>query len=200
MLPPRQIRKPRRPLTRRGLLRFALRGACWVASVVGLSLGLYLTLRPSGNLNDLWWLPSSVRNWAYYNGQLRNLPAFAALAIPCMILANGRRARRKAILGLAVFVAVTEAAQHFVPSRWCEWQDVAYGWAGLLITWSVFESSFRVAWELRQAMRSPGPVTSKSPFDQSKSPFAESKSPFPPSNSPFPSTLATPPANPVDRP
>ncbi len=137
----------------RDMLLLLLRTACWIAIVVGLALGLYLTLRSTGSFNDLWWMPRPVRHWAEYNGRLRNLPAFALLAVPFMIVANGRRARRWIIAGLAVFVVLTELAQYYIPGRWCEWQDVTYGWTGLLATWLGFEVSFWSAWRIRQTFK-----------------------------------------------
>lgn len=142
-----------RSRSRRRHLRFALRAVCWVAIAVGLALGLYLTLRQNSNLKDLWWMPRIVKHWVDASGWVRNVPAFALLAVPCLTIANGRRARRAAILWLAAFCAITEAAQYFIPGRWCEWQDVACGWAGLLLTWGLFEFSFRAAWRVREYLK-----------------------------------------------
>ncbi len=142
-----------RPRHWRRTLRLVLRTICWVAIVIGLALGLYLTLRPSSSFKDLWWLPASVEVWADHYGRFRNVPAFALLAVPCLIIANGRRARRKAFLALAAFVAVTELAQYFIPTRWCEWQDIVCGWAGLAITWFLFELSFVGAWRIRNILK-----------------------------------------------
>jgi hypothetical protein len=120
------------------------RSACWVAIIVGLMLGAYLCLRPSGELTTLSWLPDPLERWADRHGRLRNLPAFAALALPFMCVANGRRARRKAFFGLAAFSAGLELAQHFIPTRLCEWQDIMWSWIGLGFTWLGFEI-FRLA-------------------------------------------------------
>lgn len=134
-----------------------MRALSWGAVVVGIALGLYLTLRPTGSFRTLWWLPRVIEEWADGHGRIRNLPAFALLAVPCLVVVNGRRARRKTILALAVFVAVTEFAQRFIPNRMFEWQDIACGWTGLLLTWGIFEYSFRVAWRIHKAMQ-PAPA------------------------------------------
>ena len=139
----------RQSVSMRSLLVLFLRTASWIGIFVGLGLGLYLTLRPSGDFSTIWWIPKRIERWADYYGRLRNVPAFALLAVPFLIIANGRRARRKAIYWLAAFCAITEAAQYFIPNRWCEWQDVACGWAGLAFTWGLFEAGFWGAWRVR---------------------------------------------------
>jgi hypothetical protein len=128
--------------------------------VIGIALGLFLTLRPTGTFRTLSWMPRAIEEWADGHGRIRNVPAFALLAVPCLIVVNGRRARRKAILALAGFVAVTEFAQCFIPNRMFEWQDIACGWAGLLLSWGLFEYSFRLAWRFRNTVKpQPAPAT-----------------------------------------
>jgi VanZ family protein len=144
------------PASGRSWLRLVLRSGSWVALVIGVALGLYMMLRSSGNFSDLWWLPRPVERWVDSHGEMRNVPAFALLAVPSLILCNGRRARRKAIAALAAFCAITEMAQYFIPTRCCEWQDVATGWTGLALTWAAFEGSFWAAWKIRQSLRALG--------------------------------------------
>lgn len=127
--------------------------ACWLTGVVGIACGLYMTLRPSSNLVEIPWLPRAVAKWADSYGRFRNFPAYATLAAPFMIVCNGRRARFRALRWLALFAASVEAAQYFIPSRWCEWQDVAWSWAGLAATWLVAEMSWKVAWLVRSSFR-----------------------------------------------
>ena len=88
---------------------------------------------------DIAWLPDSWERWADQHGRLHNLPAFAALALPVMFLCHGRRDRRGAIIILAAIAALLELLQYFIPSRTCEWQDIALSWAGLATTWLPFE-------------------------------------------------------------
>jgi hypothetical protein len=46
-----------------------------------------------------------------------------------------------------------EAAQYFIPTRWCEWEDVAWSWAGLAATWLVAETGYKAAWQIRCAFK-----------------------------------------------
>jgi hypothetical protein len=135
------------------LITRVLRACCWLAGAVGIACGLYMTLRPSSVLSEIPWLPGGVASWADSYGRFRNFPAYAILAIPFMIVCNGRRARFRAFRLLALFGASVEAAQYFIPTRWCEWEDVAWSWAGLVATWLIVEVGYRVAWRIRCAFR-----------------------------------------------
>lgn len=135
------------------------RYGCWTAGAVGIACGLYMTLRPSSILSEIPWLPRGVAHWADNYGRFRNFPAYATLALPFMIVCNGRRSRFNALRWLALFGAAVEAAQYFIPSRWCEWEDVAWSWAGLTATWLLTETTYKVAWQIRCAFkRSSDPV------------------------------------------
>jgi VanZ family protein len=118
-------------------------------------MGVYLCLRPNPSLESIPWLPKSLTHWADRHGRLDNVPAFAALALPFMYVCNGRRARRKALAWLAVFAAVLELLQYFIPTRHCEWQDIVASWAGLAITWLGVEFTYRAAWRVRQFFKQP---------------------------------------------
>jgi hypothetical protein len=104
-------------------------------------------------LSEVPWLPAGVARWADSYGRFRNFPAYATLALPFMLGSNGRRARARAFRWLALFGAAVEAAQYFIPTRWCEWQDVAWSWAGLAATWLATEVGFKVAWQIRCAFK-----------------------------------------------
>jgi hypothetical protein len=137
------------------------RTCCWLAGCVGIGCGLYMTLRPSSVLSEIPWLPHGVARWADSYGRFRNFPAYATLALPFMIVCRGRRGRFNAFRWLALFGAAVEAAQHFIPTRWCEWQDVAWSWAGLAATWLVAELGCMAAGRVRRPLgreRAPGPV------------------------------------------
>jgi hypothetical protein len=130
-----------------------IRGACWIAGGIGIACGLYMTLRPSSMLSEIPWLPHNIAVWADNYGRFRNFPAYAVLAMPFMIIANGRRARLRALMWLGIFGAAVEAAQYLIPTRWCEWQDVAWSWMGLVATWLLAEFSYKVAWKIRCALK-----------------------------------------------
>ena len=136
-----------------GTLTRLFRAACWLAGAIGIACGLYLTLKPSSMLTEVWWLPKGLAHWADNYGRFRNFPAYATLAVPFVLVCNGRRARAKAMAWLALFGAAVEGLQYWIPTRWCEWQDVAWSWAGLAATWIVAEVAYRVAWEVRCALR-----------------------------------------------
>ena len=147
--------KPKR-VTPRGTLHLLLRLfrlGCWLAAALGIGCCLYMTLRPSSNLVEIGWLPRGVARWADSYGRFRNFPAYAALAAPFVFVCNGRRARAKAMAWLALLGAVVEGLQYFIPTRWCEWQDVAWSWAGLAATWLAAEIGYKVAWRVRCAFK-----------------------------------------------
>ncbi len=135
------------------LILRVLRFSCWLAGGLGIVCGLYMTLRPSSILSEIPWLPRGVASWADSYGRFRNFPAYAILAVPFMIVCNGRRARFRAFRWLALFGAAVEAAQYFIPTRWCEWEDVAWSWAGLLATWILAELIYKSAWQIRCAFK-----------------------------------------------
>ncbi len=137
------------------LLLQLFRIGCWTAGIFGVICGLYLTLKPSSMLSEVPWLPGGIARWADSYGRFRNFPAYATLALPFMLVCNGRRARARAIRWLALFGAAVEAAQYFLPTRWCEWQDVAWSWAGLATTWIATELGFKIAWQIRCALKRP---------------------------------------------
>jgi len=143
---------PRHRRTFRWIFVRCFRVVCWTSGAIGIACGLYLTLKKSSVLQEVWWLPTGIARWADSYGRFRNFPAYALLALPFMLVANGRRARFNAFRWLALFGAAVEAAQYFIPSRWCEWEDVAWSWAGLLATWILVEVGYRVAWAIRCAL------------------------------------------------
>ena len=145
----RSTRPTRRPSRFNRLFRLA----CQIAIVCGLGIGTYLCLRPDPELEHVRWLPAVLTHWADNHGQLDNVPAFAMLAVPFMFVCNGRRARRTAIAWLAVFAATLELLQYFIPTRFCEWQDIACSWIGLALTWLGYEFACWAAWRIYQPIR-----------------------------------------------
>jgi hypothetical protein len=108
------------------------------ALLFGIVAACYLTLRRSSDLSTITWLPPAldpIIRWVDAHGRLRNVPAYALLALPVMVLCRTGRSRAIAISLLAVLGAVLEGLQYFIPTRFCEWQDVALSWAGLALTW-----------------------------------------------------------------
>jgi hypothetical protein len=114
-----------------------LREACWPVACAGLAMGGYLTLRPSGQMANMWWLPTVIGQWCDQHGQLRNVPAFFLLVIPFLIALRRFPQRFVAMLALGFLAAFVEAMQLVLPGRHSEWEDVVFSWAGLLIAWSL---------------------------------------------------------------
>jgi hypothetical protein len=131
---------------------FGLKLADWTlyygsigALLFGIVAACYLTLRSSSDIHTITWLPRSldpIIRWADDHGRMRNVPAYALLAMPVMVLCRTRQSRTIAIILLAVFGAVLEGLQFFIPTRYCEWQDVALSWVGLLVTWGPAEALY----------------------------------------------------------
>lgn len=108
--------------------------------LVGIMAALDLTLRSSGYMQRVGWLPGPIAYWADSHGQFRNLPAFFLLALPFLIVFRGRSNRIKTTGALAAFAAVLEFAQFLRPNRWVEWEDIALSWAGLLLAFALYET------------------------------------------------------------
>jgi len=111
-----------------------------VIALIGTAAALDLTLRSSGYMKPVSWIPRSVAYWADSHGQLRNLPAFFLFALPFLALARRKRHRAFVTIALGVFATVLEFAQLFLPNRWVEWEDVVWSWVGVIAAWLVFES------------------------------------------------------------
>lgn len=122
----------------------ALRAGCIVATIFGVASAIYLTDRRSSDIETIRWLPNSLHNiahWADYHGRFRNVPAYALLALPTLILLRTRASRARGILILALFAMVMEYTQLFIPTRFFEWQDITESWVGLVATWSLVEAA-----------------------------------------------------------
>ncbi len=113
------------------------------ALLFGLVAAIYLTLRTSSNLETIRWLPrwlEPVANWADFHGYLRNVPAYALLGVPIVFLFARRKRRIQAFLVLAVFAAVLELLQLFIPTRFFSVGDILLSWVGLGMTWVAGEA------------------------------------------------------------
>jgi len=117
---------------------------------VGIAIALFLLLRPSSDTRTLGLPPWELLRWLDEHGEVRNTPAFAILAIPFLLLARGRRERRKVIVWLAGFVAVTEFAQLGISTRFFDLKDILFGWLGLTLSWLAMEF---IAWRFRAKHR-----------------------------------------------
>jgi hypothetical protein len=121
----------------------AFRAVCWVALFFGIVSAVFLTLRRSSDLRTIWWIPYPAALWADYHGRIRNLVAYAILALPALILYRDRRKQLRWLVGLGVLGTALEYGQLFIPTRWFEWQDIALSLTGLATAW-IFVETFRL--------------------------------------------------------
>ena len=131
------------------LQKRAVKRALIAVAIIGVAAALDLTLRSSGYMKLVAWLPAPVADWADAHGQFRNLPAFFLLALPFLALAPRKRHRLLVVAALCLFAALIEAAQLLRPHRWVEWEDVAWSWVGIALAWALFESTLVLLNRLR---------------------------------------------------
>lgn len=96
-------------------------------ALVGCGLVLFLALRGSPHLRELPWMPDWLGAWADRHGRLRNLPAFAGLAVLLFPFAGIFRGACLAG-GLAV---VVECVQIALPGRIFDWADIFWSLVGV---------------------------------------------------------------------
>ncbi len=111
------------------------RAVCLLVFCVGLVLACYLAWKPSGSLGGLPGLPRGLSMWLDRHGVLRNLPAFAALAVPLLLVARAGRPRRRVVLGVAALAEFIEYAQLWQPGRHFDWRDIVVSLAGIGAAW-----------------------------------------------------------------
>lgn len=116
-----------------------------LAGAVGVALAIYLSVRPSPALTTVWWLPHFISRWADHHGVLRNFPAYALLAIPFLMMTPGVLQRACVVASLAVFAALMEIIQIYIPTRFADERDILWSWIGLLAAWAIFEAVKRTA-------------------------------------------------------
>ena len=104
----------------------------------------FLALRGSPWVGELPWMPRWLAEWADHNGNLRNLPAFAALTLVLWPVLGWR-------LGAAVAALMSvglETAQVFIAGRTFDWADIGWSLAGVAAVAAP-------AWLLEHVRRSP---------------------------------------------
>lgn len=121
-----------------------------LVGLFGMIAALFLLLRESSDLRTLGFPDWALLRWMDTHGALRNLPSFALLALPFLLLARGRRQRFKVITWLALFVVATEFCQLALKARFFDLQDILYGWLGLTFSWLSMEL---FAWHQRVRYR-----------------------------------------------
>ena len=123
--------------------------AVGLAASIGCGCAIYLSIRGTGQVSTVPWMPETIGQWADNHGRLRNFPAYFLLACPFLLLLRAALARLWAIGFVGILGTVLELAEYFVPGRTVEWQDVAWSWAGALAAWALFESVYWVIIRLR---------------------------------------------------
>ena len=114
------------------------------AGLIGCACAVYLSLRGTGRLSTVPWMPHGIGQWADDHGRFRNLPAYFLLACPFLLMARHRRSRFRTMLAIGGFGTVLELAEYFVPVRMVEWQDIAWTWAGAAAAWALVEIGLRL--------------------------------------------------------
>ncbi len=156
--PSRALYAPREPI------RF-WRLAVAAIALIGLGVALFLLFRESSDIRTLPLPPWAIFRWIDEHGELRNVPAFALLALPFLLLARGRRQRRRTAAALALFILVSEFGQLALHSRFFDLLDIASGWLGLALMWGLMEIVARLArhrWNSRRASLAGAPRPSSS--------------------------------------
>lgn len=110
------------------------RGVCLLVFLAGVVLACGLAWKPSGSLAGLG-LPHGVAAWLDRHGVLRNVPAFAVLAVPLLLVVPTGRPRWHAVVGLALLAEVIEYAQIWLPNRHFDWRDIVSSLAGVAMGW-----------------------------------------------------------------
>ena len=96
---------------------------------------MYLTLRPSPDLAEIFWIPDWLGNWADKNGNVRTAVPFF---IPSMLW--GLISRRKKLpvhlsgyAAIWLFLIITESLQIFLPQRNMDIGDIGWGSFGMAL-------------------------------------------------------------------
>lgn len=107
-----------------------------VLPLVGCSLLVaYLQFRPDPSLPRVPAPLGGVRDYLDIHDFSKNLVGFAVLAFTVHLAFErggpGRSARRSVVL--AGVIVLLELAQLALPTRTCDWRDVAAGWLGIAL-------------------------------------------------------------------
>jgi VanZ family protein len=112
---------------------------------LGLIAALILTLKPSGDVPYTRLTPDWLTHWINRHGVLRNLFAYALLAVPFLFREPRFTGRLQVVWRLSLFATAVECAQLFIPTRWFEFADIAMSLLGIGSTWVVIEGFWRGA-------------------------------------------------------
>ena len=114
--------------------------------VAALSLALFFALRPSAHGERLRGLPEPIGKWLNQHDDLSNFAAFLILSGLAFRLRRSARPqppapwfhRHHRVLGFfLLLVLLIEFTQHWIPGRQSDWHDVATGWSGILVAWTL---------------------------------------------------------------
>jgi len=133
----------------RFVLRFVRSGnwlekAMLLAGAIGVTLAIYLSVRPSAAMTTVRWLPRFIAVWADHHGRFCNFPAYAMLAVPFLMVTTNTLRRACVVALLVVFVALLELVQLWIPTRVADLRDIFWGGAGILAVWGIFEAVIKL--------------------------------------------------------
>ena len=122
---------------------------------ISLGVVLFYALRPSLHGERVHGMPRAVASWINLHDGASNVLTFVVLgslgfwsgwrprrpvAEPNIGASPARMNRRwLRMIGLLGLVASLELAQVWIPGRVCDLQDIAAGWAGILIAWLIWD-------------------------------------------------------------
>ena len=124
-----------------------------LVGLCGVTLAAYLSLRRSSWLGSIHWIPRWLARWSDHHGNIRNFPAFFAMALPFLFALRCARIRIWTMLALGAVAALLELSQRFIPTRSASLDDVFASWAGLLVAWALVEGIRFCATWLRRKLR-----------------------------------------------
>ena len=133
----------------RFVLRFVRSGnwlekAMLLAGAIGVTLAIYLSVRPYPAVTTVRWLPRFIAVWADHHGRFCNFPAYAMLAVPFLMVTTNTLRRACVVALLVVFVALLELVQLWIPTRVADLRDIFWGGAGILAVWGIFEAVIKL--------------------------------------------------------
>ncbi|GAB4035405.1 VanZ family protein [Spirosoma gilvum] len=103
---------------------------------LGVAFILYLSWQPSYDFKNLWFMPEWLTRWTdkHENGNLRTAVPFFFMGFAGGVIPSShpRPFYRWAIIWLilVVIVALAEAGQLLIPSRFPSWEDIGWGSLG----------------------------------------------------------------------
>lgn len=114
----------------------------WVLIALGsiaVAAVAFFSWRSSPHLAEIRWLPPFLGAWADAHPNLRTALPFAGLAGLSGLLLSSRLPRLCWLFAWVLLLCLTEFGQMLLPQRTFDWEDLAWGAAGLLLVFVLIE-------------------------------------------------------------